>query len=128
MLITSYSEEILCRVTRFNLITRLFISFITTDQSKLVQDTTSLRENIEAELYFLLSINMIKVEFLVSEHKVDYAPIEPSESEFDVEAGVLGGPLLRIINLVDLLQETKVLSVCVPGVLERCLIVLVHPD
>ena len=65
-----------------------------------MQDTTSLRENIETELYFLFSINTFQVKLLISEHKVDDTPIEPSKGQLDVEAWVLGGPLIRVVNLV----------------------------
>ena len=51
-----------------------------------MQDTTSFREDIEAELYFLLNVNIFQVKFLISEHKVYYAPIKPSERQLDVEA------------------------------------------
>ena len=88
---------------------------------------TSPREDVEAKLYLLLLVNTFQVKVLLLSDEVGYSPIEPCEAHLDVKIGVLGVPILRVIDLIDLLQYVKFLVFCGQGMEKRGLIVLTHP-
>ena len=72
-----------------------------------MEDATPPWEYVKAKLDFLLFVNTLQIKVLLGDNEVGYAPIEPSEAHLDVEVGVLVVPILRVIDLVDLLQYIK---------------------
>ena len=93
-----------------------------------MQDASSLRQNIEADLDLLFCVDMLKLKVLFFGDQITNAPIEPGEGHLDVEAGALGLPSLIVVNLVDLLKQVKVFTALIEGMNGRCFVLLVHPD
>ena len=91
-----------------------------------MKDATPPWEYIEAKLNFLLLVNTFQIEVFLGYDEVSNAPIEPSKAHLYIEVGVLVVPILRVINLVDLLQDIKALVLCSQGMEKLSLIVLAH--
>ena len=113
-------------MTGLYLITTSLFVFLTATYGQCVEDATPSWQYIEAELDFLLSVNTLQIKVFLGYDEVCYAPIEPSEAHLDVEVRVLVVPILRVINLVDLLQYIKLVVFRVQGMEKLGLIVLAH--
>ena len=93
-----------------------------------MEDATPPWEYIEAKLNFLLLVNTFQIEVFLGYDEVSNAPIEPSKAHLYIEVGVLVVPILRVINLIDLLQDIKALVLCSQGMEKLSLIVLAHSN
>ena len=93
-----------------------------------MENAPALGENVETQLHLLLSVNRLQVERLIRIHLVADVPVQPSERQLDVEAGVLAAPLLQIVDLVDFGKDAEAAIVGVDSVHKGCLVVLADPN
>ena len=93
-----------------------------------MKDAYSLRQYVEADLDLLLVIDLGEFESLFSLDKTADEPIEIREWDFDLEAGLLGAPLLQVVDLVDLGENSESPILSIDSVHQCCLVVLIHSN